>query len=58
MKGLIPFAKKHNIALSKPMSAEKKYIYRDGDGLRVERWIGGKYCRFAKGNTSHSRKPD
>ena len=28
MKGLIPFAKKHNIGLSKPRSAENKYIQK------------------------------
>ena len=28
MKGLIPFAKKHNIAFCKPRSAENKYIQK------------------------------
>ena len=49
MKGLIPFAKKHNIAICKPRSAENKYIYKRGEGLRVQKWCGGKYCRFASG---------
>ena len=35
MEGLIPFAKEHNIALSKPMprSAENKYIHKRGKFL-------------------------
>ena len=50
MKGLIPFAKKHSISLCKPKSARPdKYIYKAGEGLRVEKKIGGKDCRFAGG---------
>ena len=49
MKGLIPFAKKHNIALCTPRSAENKYINKRGKFLRVAKWIGGKSCLFAGG---------
>ena len=34
MKGLIPFAKKHNIALGKPRSAENKHIHKEEEEIR------------------------
>ena len=43
------FAKEHNIALSKPRSAESRYIYKLGKFLCVQRRIGGKLCQFAYG---------
>ena len=49
MKGLIPFAKKHNIRLSKPRSAKNKYIHKCGRYLYVRKSIGGKVCEFAGG---------
>ena len=61
MNGLKPFAKKHNIALSKPYFAngvkrcgipniaENKYISNKGKALRVLKVIGGKVCNFAYG---------
>ena len=48
-EGLIPCAKKHNIAICKPRSAENKYIYKRGKFLCVTKQIGGKVCLFAKG---------
>ena len=49
MKGLIPFAKKHYISLSKPRSAENKYIYKNRKYFCVRKKIRGKHCWFAYG---------
>ena len=60
MNGLKPFAKEHNIALSRcctgvkqcgsPNTSENKYIHKRSDkGFGVHKVIRGKYCTFAGG---------
>ena len=52
MKGLIPFAKDHNIALctlSKPRCADNTYIHNCGRVLYMRRSVGGNVCEFAGG---------
>ena len=49
MKGLIPFAKDHKIALSKPRPAENKYIHKRGKYFCVRKKIQGNNYLFAYG---------